>query len=152
RARIAAAYVHLQNGGRKIRFPSDVGWRLGDVEGLSPILPAGDESVADRLVSFTQARTRLGASASDRRRKPQGERAFVGAELADESNIAIEGFAVGPGHPSVSGKVLPSIGCSDIPGARPREADVSRQAERAVILPGHQVRVGPPVVCLAGIV
>src|SRR6516225_7763498 len=148
---ISAVLMHFQHDSRQICFSPDVGRGIRNVESFLPLLPAFDESPAYRVTSFAQARACLGAGPHNGVGEPERKRTLRCWQLAKQGYVAVNGFAVFPGHSPVPGKILPSVGSSHVSCTRSRKAGVAQQAECVVVLPSRQIVRGASIVVFAAI-
>src|SRR5262245_18504166 len=148
---VGAVLMHFQNDSRQISFSPDVGRGIRNVESFPPLPPACDESLAYRVTSFAEARACLGTGSHDGVGEPDHERTLRYWQLAEQGYVAVNGFAVFPGHSPVPGKILPSVGSSHVSCTRSRKAAVAQQAECRVVLPSRQIVRGASIVVFAAI-
>src|SRR5262249_16477471 len=81
------------------------------------------------ITSFAQARTCLGAGSHDGVGEPERKHTLRCWQLAEQRYVAVNGFAIFPGHSPVPGKILPSVGSSHVSCTRPGKAAVAQQAQ-----------------------
>src|SRR5262249_37420373 len=124
---------------------------IRNVESFSPLLPAFDESLAYRVTSFAEARACIGAGSHDGVGEPERKRTLRCWQLAEQGYVAVNGFAVFPGHSPVPGKILPSVGSSHVSCTRPGKAAVAEQAQCGRLLPSRQIACRASVVVFAAI-
>src|SRR5262249_59270823 len=103
------------------------------------------------ITSFAQARTCLGAGSHDGVGEPERKHTLRCWQLAEQGYVAVNGFAVFPGHSPVRGKILPSVGSSHVSCTRPGKAAVAEQAQCGGVLPSRQIACPARVVLFGAI-